>query len=134
MRSLGDSKLNLDRRDHASSATMSSFDNKYARALVVCSLSQLHDPHFLAPIIQTASRATRNHIVILLFSSHFDTHRGWYEVQKLLTWVYVQSTAITQEMGKVLIEVDVLLRGTNGSYPPGEFDIVYRVEDGMFRF
>lgn len=109
-----------------------SSDNKYARALVVCSLNQLHDPYFLAPIIQSASRATRDRLVILLFSSHFDDHRGWHQVQKLLTWVYIQSTAVSQEMGKVLMEVDVLLRGTNGSYPLGEFDVVYRFEDGMF--
>jgi len=109
-----------------------SSDNEYARSLVVCSLADILRPHFLEPIIQLASRSTRDHLVILLFSAEFENHLKWNGVQKLLTWVYVQSTVVAQDMGKVLLDVDVFLRGivsSNGyDLPDAEFDVVYRFE------
>jgi hypothetical protein len=34
---------------------------------------------------------------------------NWFEIQRLLTWTYVGSTAIAQDMDKVLLDADVLL-------------------------
>jgi hypothetical protein len=112
-----------------------SIDNEHARSLVICFLPQLKQLPSLASVIQHATRSTRDRLVILLFSPHFDNHRKWHDVQKLLTWVYVQSTAVAQDMGKVLMEVDVLLQGSDSretyDVKEHEFDAVYRFEEGM---
>jgi len=108
-------------------------DLEYAQSLVVCSLTQLQGSPFLASIIQRATRCTRDRLVILLSSPHFNEHKKWHDVQKFLTWVYVQSTATAQETRNVLLDVDVLLRGSNSldSYglKESEFDVVHRFED-----
>lgn len=126
--------IGLGKADHVLHSASMSSDNEYARSLVVCSLADILRPHFLEPIIQLASRSTRDHLVILLFSAEFENHLKWNGVQKLLTWVYVQSTVVAQDMGKVLLDVDVFLRGivsSNGyDLPDAEFDVVYRFEGG----
>ncbi|KAJ7582945.1 hypothetical protein C8J56DRAFT_1167953 [Mycena floridula] len=55
----------------------------------------------------------------------------WNDVQRLLTFVYVQATKIAHENDKVLMEIDVLLRGTGEALPEeiGQgIDMVYRVQ------
>jgi len=110
-----------------------STDNEHARSLVICSLAQLKESSSLASTIKHATRSTRDRLVILLFSAHFDDHRKWHDVQTLLTWIYVQSTAVAQDMDKVLMEVDVLLRGSKSretsDVKESEFDVVYKFEE-----
>lgn len=58
----------------------------------------------------------------------------WDEIQRLLTYVYVQATKVAQDMDKVLMEVDVLLRGFDEELHEdfGEgMEIAFRVEGGM---
>ncbi|KZT09636.1 Nucleotidylyl transferase [Laetiporus sulphureus 93-53] len=107
-------------------------------------LATLHDlsqpPAFLAGAISTAARQTTANLRIILFSPSFNeatptsdaprggidlrsdrneySHAGhWHEVQRLLTFVYVQATKVAQDMGKVLMDIDVLLRGTEEQFP-----------------
>jgi pantetheine-phosphate adenylyltransferase len=50
-----------------------------------------------------------------------------------LTYVYVQATAVAQELDKVLLKVDVLLRGFDEDLSEdfGEvFEVVIRIEGG----
>ncbi|KAI0273580.1 Nucleotidylyl transferase [Gloeopeniophorella convolvens] len=70
-------------------------------------------------------------------SSHSDSSAGishtgsWDDVQRLLTYVYVQATAIAQELDKVLLQVDVLLRGFDEDLPEDfgkDFEVVIRIE------
>ncbi|KAI0707628.1 Nucleotidylyl transferase [Earliella scabrosa] len=41
----------------------------------------------------------------------------WDDVQRLLTFVYVQATKVAQDMGRLLLDIDVLLRGTVDPFP-----------------
>jgi hypothetical protein len=57
----------------------------------------------------------------------------WDDVQRLLTYVYVQATAVAQDLDKVLLEVDVLLRGFDEDLSEDfgkEFEVVIRIEGG----
>ncbi|KAI0748528.1 Nucleotidylyl transferase [Daedaleopsis nitida] len=41
----------------------------------------------------------------------------WDDVQRLLTFVYVQATKVAQDMGRILLDIDVLLHGTAPEVP-----------------
>src|SRR6266403_3780433 len=62
------------------------------------------------------------------------SHTGcWDDVQRLLTYVYVQATAIAHEFDKVLLQVDVLLRGFDEDLCEDfgkDFEVVIRIEGG----
>ncbi|KAF8635535.1 hypothetical protein AX17_003918 [Amanita inopinata Kibby_2008] len=129
-------------------------------ALLFASLSSLSTPLFLSPVITTAATVTRSRLVIVLFSRFFNSrldaaaptaaisssptqHRiimpasqgishteRWDDVQRLLTFVYVQAVKTAQSMGKVLMDVDVLLRGLDEDVPAElstGMDIIFRV-------
>jgi len=102
------------------------------RALLLATLPRLSTPQFLTPAITHAISATRKQLVIVLFSrffnkvtphSNFDqgylasqaiSHtENWKIVQSILTYVYVQATKVAQDLGRVLMDVDVLLKGTH---------------------
>lgn len=72
-------------------------------------------------------------------SSHSNSSAGvshtgcWDDVQRLLTYVYVQATAVAQELDKVLLQVDVLLRGFDEDFCEDfgkDFELVIRIEGG----
>jgi pantetheine-phosphate adenylyltransferase len=57
----------------------------------------------------------------------------WDDIQRLLTYVYVQATAVAQELDKVLLQVDVLLRGFDEDFCEDfgkDFEVVIRIEGG----
>ena len=61
----------------------------------------------------------------------------WDAVQRLLTFAYVQATAAAQERGRVLLDVDVLLRGTAEPFPeevPTGAGRIYLGASVCFRF
>lgn len=61
----------------------------------------------------------------------------WDDVQRLLTYVYVQTTAVAQELDKVLLQVDVLLRGFDEDLSEDfgkDFEVVIRIEGGVSSF
>ena len=107
---------------------------------MVASLGDLDVPHFLAPVISAAARASRDRLLIVLVSPLFNifpqgiSHtEKWDEVQCILTFVYVQATKVAQDMDKVLMEVDVLLRGTDEGISEKwaeDMDRVYYVQGG----
>ncbi|KAF9014089.1 Nucleotidylyl transferase [Cyathus striatus] len=115
-------------------------------ALLLASLPNLSAPHFLTPIITHAAVHTRSRLVIILFSRFFSVPRSaslapstpaeishtewWDNVQRLLTFVYVTTTRVAQEHGKILMDVDVLLKGLNEDLDDRlgvGMDLVYRV-------
>lgn len=113
-------------------------------------------PYFLSTVISTATLLTKNKLVIVLFSPLFNVNRGnstypeslaathtstgtWKDVQRLLTFVYVQAIKTAQENGKVLMDVDVLLKGLNEADSEKDLDslvkdlqisVVFRVSGG----
>ncbi len=62
------------------------------------------------------------------------SHTGcWDDIQRLLTYVYVQATTVAQELDKVLLQVDVLLRGFDEDLCEDfgkDFEVVIRIEGG----
>ncbi|KAG7451410.1 Nucleotidylyl transferase [Guyanagaster necrorhizus] len=111
-------------------------------ALLLASLPDLSTPHFLSPVIITAATSAQKRLVIVLYSPLFTSPNGevresvishterWDDVQRLLTFTYVQATKAAQELDKVLLEVDVLLKTVNEGLP--EFSVetnaVFRVQ------
>lgn len=93
--------------------------------LLLTTVHNLHDaPNFLATSVSTAARTSTTGLRIVILSSFFDLppdsdhSRGvsrtahWDDVQRLLTFVYVQATKVAQDLGNILLDIDVLLRGT----------------------
>ncbi|KAJ6623461.1 Nucleotidylyl transferase [Mycena sp. CBHHK59/15] len=111
-------------------------------AAVLCAtLTGLSVPHFLASAIAQAAQLTQEHLCIVLRADFFDSghhisHSGsWDDVQQLLTFVYVQATKVAQEMGKILMKIDVLLKSLNDDLQQtltSEMDVVFRVEGDSF--
>lgn len=122
--------------------SVSTMASTVPNALLLASLSDLSTPHFLSPVIITAASSAQKRLVIALYSPLFTSPNDdvteppishterWDDVQRLLTFVYVQATKAAQEMDKVLLEVDVLLKGTNEGIPDFavETDVVFRVQ------
>ncbi|PPR01091.1 hypothetical protein CVT26_015997 [Gymnopilus dilepis] len=135
-------------------------------AILFATLPNLSVPHFLAPVIASATTHTRSRLIIVLFSRHFNVQyprrpsvggsgasltvknnclapsltfaeiqslsrtESWDAVQRILTFTYVQATKVAYDMGKVLMEVDVLLKGLNEDLNPDlgkDLDICFRV-------
>ncbi|KAK2466684.1 hypothetical protein APHAL10511_000942 [Amanita phalloides] len=122
------------------------------RALLLASLSNLNSPQYLLPAITSAVMATRTRLVTVIFSRFFNRGPGqdadiddrvdlpalrgishterWDDIQRLLTFVYVQAFKIAQEMGKILMDIDILLRGLDENVPENiaeGIDIVFRI-------
>lgn len=108
--------------------------------LLLASLPSLSIPHFLAPVIVSAASSAHDHLRIVLFSRIFNagaiSHtQNWENVQRLLTYVYVQATKVAHDMDKLLMQIDVLLKGVNDEESlPEDFgkgcEMVYRVSGG----
>ncbi|KAJ7109520.1 hypothetical protein C8R44DRAFT_884547 [Mycena epipterygia] len=105
-------------------------------AVVYATLDDLGDAQLLAPAIAHAAQRTRERLLIVLLSEHFDgshpiSHTAsWNSVQQLLTFVYVQATKVAQDMDRLLMQIDVLLQGPRDTLPEPRAppDIVFRVE------
>ncbi|KAH9930728.1 Nucleotidylyl transferase [Fomitopsis serialis] len=104
------------------------------RAALVARVYDLRQPPtFLSAPISAVARHTTDNLRIILFSPLFDQENDfptsgreadaeeqakhkfppsghWDDVQRLLTYVYVQATRVAQEMNRVLLDVDVLLK------------------------
>lgn len=89
-------------------------DNVYSVSILVANLPSPLDYHKLESAIRNATRSTKDRLVIILYSPAFSNKgppkANWLEIQRLLTWTYVESTAVAQDMDKVLLDTDVLLR------------------------
>ena len=122
-------------------------DNIYSASILIANLSSPSDYHVLESAIRNATRSTKVRLIVILHSPAFagqeGPHANWLEVQRLLTWTYVESTAVAQDMDKVLLDTDVLLRPPHTPTARGnpedeelvkEADAVYVFEDGVPHF
>lgn len=103
------------------------------RAIIFATIHDLSIPHHLAAPITSAAQSSQDRLIIILVSPLFDDPnvghdtkhiRCWKEVQSLLTFLYVQATNVAQQQDKVLMEVDVLLKGVHEALP-------HDIADGM---
>lgn len=95
------------------------------KAVLLASLDNIDEPpHFLSSPIAAAAAKTVQQLRIVIYSPLFDTEnperpaaaigtRRWDAVQSTLTYLYVQAMKVAQEMGKILMDVDVLLKGAH---------------------
>jgi len=120
-------------------------DNVYSASILIANLSSPSDYHVLESTIRNATRSTKDRLTVILHSQTFaskeDPQANWFEIQRLLTWTYVESTAVAQDMDKVLLNTDVLLRPPHITAVAGtkedeelvkRADAVYVFEDGEF--
>lgn len=97
-------------------------------------------PHFLSRPISIAASNTVKQLRIVLVSPVFNADQAegrsalgtsrWDDVQSTLTYVYVQATKVAQEMGKILMDVDVLLKGEKDTLPDSVCKDVHTVFRG----
>jgi pantetheine-phosphate adenylyltransferase len=111
-------------------------------ALVLATLPSLAVPYFLFPAITTAATAATDRLTIVLFSRLFNDHGAgtehshtaqWQLVHRLLTYIYVQVSKVAQDMDKILLDANVLLKGMDEELPASVIagvDITYRVRGG----
>ena len=111
-------------------------------SILIANLSSPPDYHVLESAIRNATRSTKDLLVIShspAFASKEVPRANWFEIQRLLTWTCVDSTAAAQDMDKVLLNIDVLPRlshaptaeGTNKDEDPAKkVDVLYVFKDG----
>lgn len=88
--------------------------------LSVPTLPHLRSPSYLGSAISSATSNTLSRLLILVFSPLFDDldHGGlapthsWKDVQRLLTYIYVEATRVAQAKGNILMAIDVVLLPT----------------------
>ncbi|KAJ7449952.1 hypothetical protein FB451DRAFT_1287082 [Mycena latifolia] len=105
-------------------------------SVLYATLPALEVPHFLAAAIAHAAQRTRTQLLIVLLADIFDAVHPvsptatWNDVQQLLTFVYVQATKVAQDVGRLLMRVDVLLQAPHDTLPETLVlpDVVFRVE------
>ncbi|KAF9227846.1 Nucleotidylyl transferase [Gyrodon lividus] len=124
------------------------------KSLLLATLDSLDTPHHLAAAIITATATTTENLIIVLLSEYFQLPQAvecshlvplpqkhvsrtekWDEVQRLLTYVYVQATKIAQDNDKVLMDISVLLKHTLQVDSPdlvAGTDMCFRLDAGTF--
>lgn len=131
--------------------------NRVSHAVLLTAIPDiLSPPTYLVSAITTAVKSTAHRLCIVLVSpyfedpssvpsslaeeqvTHFRSHpppishtERWDSIQRLLTYVYVEATKIAQDMNKVLMDIDVLLKGTAADLPEEAFvdaEVVYTGE------
>lgn len=102
--------------------------------LVITSIPDFRSPSFLSPVIVKAATEAQTRLIILLISAAFEDYdAGWEDVQALLTFVYLQATEAAHNMDNILLDVNVLLRGSVGALNWDEkIDVIFLLEKGMY--
>ncbi|KAG1754409.1 hypothetical protein EDB19DRAFT_1666284 [Suillus lakei] len=105
------------------------------RAVLFAHLQDLDAPHHLGPAIASVTAATTEALIIVLVSQLFRTASNrieqWDDVQRLLTYVYVKATKAAQDLGKVLLDISVVLKDPSGSFPSNfgnGMDMCFRIQ------
>ena len=118
-------------------------DNIYSASVLIANLSSPSDYHVLESAIRNATRGAKDRFIVILHSPSFANQEvpraNWFEIQRLLTWTYVERTAVAQDMDKVLLNTDILLRppytpAAEETTKDGDLvrkaDVLYVFEDG----
>ena len=113
------------------------------KAVLLASVENIdHPPHTLSSPIAIAASKTTQQLRIVLISPSFDKENAnepsaaigtkrWDAVQRTLTYIYVQAMKVAQEMDRILMDVDVLLKGERESISEkvtADAEVIYRSE------
>jgi len=94
-------------------------------AVFFAHLPEIDAPHHLGSPISSVVALTNESLVIVLLSQQFrlpqantlqkqeqcfDRIDHWDDIQRLLTYVYVKATKAAQDLGKILLDVSVVLK------------------------
>ena len=88
--------------------------------ILVCYLRSFDLPIFISEPISRSTSIAQDRVVILLISPLFEniSHtQHWDNVQRLLTFVYVQAAKALQEQDSILLQIDVLLKQVGEDVP-----------------
>lgn len=89
----------------------------HSKSILAIKLSNFNDVRKYLSVVATAAHRTTERLLIILCSEllnaseEYSHTEYWEEVQALLASVYVETSHIAQEADRVLLDVDVLLRG-----------------------
>ncbi|KAG0705064.1 hypothetical protein DFH29DRAFT_908630 [Suillus ampliporus] len=107
-------------------------------AVLFAYLQDIETPHHLGPAIASVAAATTEALVIVLFSQLFRSSsdtlnriKQWDDVHRLLTYVYVKATKAAQDLGKVLMDISVVLKDPSESFPNdfgNGMDMCFRIQ------
>ncbi|KAG2158463.1 uncharacterized protein EDB93DRAFT_671313 [Suillus bovinus] len=94
------------------------------RTVLFAHLHDISAPHQLGPAIASVTAATTEALTIVLVSQLFRTAESpsnrvkqWDNVQRLLTYVYVKATKTAQDLGKILLDVSIMLKDPSERFP-----------------
>ncbi|KAH8117389.1 Nucleotidylyl transferase [Phellopilus nigrolimitatus] len=109
----------------------------FTRSILILKTDNLHDVRKFSSAISKATRQSTDRLLIIIFCEllnadvHLSRTRSWRDVQTLLTCVYVEATRVSQDADRILMDVDVLLRGLDTEVPIQQEDgwqHVFRVD------
>ena len=113
-------------------------ERHFKSTIIAFKLNNLRLSKFLYSVVEDVVRCTSERVIVIVYSALFEddarfSHTAhWEEVQSLLTAVYAWAARIGQEQGKILLQVDVLLKGSPMTELPdekNEWDHLFVVED-----
>jgi hypothetical protein len=108
-----------------------------ARAVLLLPIRSLSPPHEFSAAIREATASTTEQLRIILVSpifspGGFDPIARFEDLQRTLTFTYVQATAVAQNADRILMDIDVLLRTAENidDHIDGA-EMIYRIEGGQ---
>lgn len=87
--------------------------NDIDKAILALNIDNLEDLTVLSSPIATVAKRARSRLLIVLYHPLFEGGSGtntWDVIQRLLGHAYLQATAVSHEMNKILMNIEVLLR------------------------
>ena len=108
-------------------------------SVLAFTLDTLNDAPKFVKAVRTATEQSSSAVEIVVFSHLFDDDGGlshtasWDAVNTLLSLLYVEAARVAQSLGKVLLRIDVLLKGLRSTVEiPSDLGVnrIFRIEGG----
>lgn len=137
---------NLHDSPHFLATAVATAASTTTEALQVIVLSPLFNPPLDVPPTPTLDAASETETGSTRVEARPATHEDWdgpgisrtayfEDVQQLLTFVYVQATKVAQDLDRVLLDIDVLLKGTGAgadAFPDDAVRVAGRIFSGEY--
>lgn len=112
-------------------------------SVLALKIKDLRFPKHFCSVVEDVVRRTSERVIVLVFCELFNdnatiSHTAyWHEIQTLLTVIYTEAARIAQEQEKVLLQVDILFRGTRDVFllnAGAELDRLFLIDnqEGMY--
>lgn len=113
--------------------------NDIDNAILILKLDDLENLTVISSPIVTVARRTRSRLLIVLHHPLFEDGFGtntWGIIQRLLVHAYVQANVVANEMNKILMNVEVILRAPQNSLkdlPNASWDAIFHSGNTQLR-